>query len=1454
MNVGKINKRTLVEWVDFECQRKLFLDLGDGDKNWINPYRNIKITRNRTQRTKLRFGSEFEKRIYGQIRTLPNVVANVGPDGNVNETVLTKEFLLKNDFHEPVILLEHSFRLSDDFWKLFFPKGNTPECGDRLRPDILVFQRLDGTEKIVSEAGTIERVPNNVKRPIGISIFDIKITQEESINKKHFVEILHYITALNFFLKKEGLKDQFFILANENGIFPNKENLSFFTFDQFLEIPLKFRYLDVEPIYREALSTIRNLNMGSPSTIENIPLRIQPACGRCKYLDDCKETLGANEQPKNWRIELIPYLDPSTGEELKEMGIRTVGELKAKINDIKVGDVPKPMYSELPLLKLKVDAILAQQHITASSGDAYTTAIPKYSDFSISFDANLDPINDIVYNIGIFFSIHLGKKSTHAGFLEKTWNKLIHLANQNVSSPDDNIITETVDYLQQWTKTVHKHNLFRATTHLQKLLGDDTIEHSEQILKDGARKFEFKFAYVNEGLEPSKEFLLAKRAIEVFETIISLTSYLEEIVQVETNRHDKTYVSSPVTAAYYWSWEVVSTIESLMERHLERLLFEKEIREKVRRITAWLTPKESQVKNSLIFKKIYDLRVVAETIMGFPAILNYTWHGIAKHYLDHLSIDKKYWKDHFNYMEFNMWHLLLEEEDFQKRYQKFSEMKEQILKKVKILDRLRVQFQKTARSQISWQSSPVKNRAIRVSSLPADLHNISRAWLMFAKLSGTIQEMEADHFKHMFPDFSIAKLMVAQVEIKKKEQITGKRGGITYRYFMEIKGLSTNAKFSVGDMALICPNDLRDSPLTKYWVIRIISMVWNSSNESFEITTDPVSFDLDNIIIEHGLKRPVKWYIYPYSGDFWSRKLESILIERGIGTSWLGELLDWSLQLSIKNLLPPEVTTLDIAEVYLYRPQELGRIKPDTTPAGLKSPLLPLPDPSQEMAILTALWSPLTLIQGPPGTGKSQTIATLINEVISRSSKPVKILVSSFSYQAMHVVLNKLNNSIHPDNSPSAASEVTKVFVRSSSKEPAENALDLVRENKTWKLNGQSKVVTKKKRITDSLPKTFIMFANPQQVVNLYTPIDGKRVFDEGFAFDYIICDEASQMPLDQFLSLLLFIEQIPVRLETLSQLSERGHLLQPNNIRLEFKEELEKFTKLILVGDHFQLPPVQPINPPKRLEPLLGSVFSYFVQIHQIEPIQLKVNYRSNEQIVEYTKALELYDNLQCAQVCKDFKLNGDLDAVKDQEIKFVLDPEKVLCTIVHNSQFDTALSLNEAILTVALVEGYYSMVSPQTKDEEREFWSEKIGIVAPHNAQGRFITRELFGRMKEKSKLSPDELMEQLRNTTFSVEKFQGSDRDFIIGTIGISSRMQLQKEEEFIYELNRFNVLTSRAKRKIVLIASENFLNYIPKRRTAMENAARIRLFADMCKNEETLCFNIGDMKIHTEVKFS
>jgi superfamily I DNA and/or RNA helicase len=187
---------------------------------------------------------------------------------------------------------------------------------------------------------------------------------------------------------------------------------------------------------------------------------------------------------------------------------------------------------------------------------------------------------------------------------------------------------------------------------------------------------------------------------------------------------------------------------------------------------------------------------------------------------------------------------------------------------------------------------------------------------------------------------------------------------------------------------------------------------------------------------------------------------------------------------------------------------------------------------------------------------------------------------------------------------------------------------------------------------------------------------------------------------------------------------------------------------------------------------------------------------------------------------------------------VKEVLSPERVVCSLIHNRKFEIGISEFEADLVCELVSGFFDMIKPQSIKEEKKFWAERIGVVAPHNAQGRAIIRKIFTKFQERTYLTDARLMEYLKSTIYSVEKFQGSDRDLIITSIGLSDEDKISTEEDFIFNLNRFNVLTSRAKNKIIFISSDKFLQYIPEDRKALENASKVYLYAEDFCNQQIL----------------
>jgi DNA replication ATP-dependent helicase Dna2 len=131
--------------------------------------------------------------------------------------------------------------------------------------------------------------------------------------------------------------------------------------------------------------------------------------------------------------------------------------------------------------------------------------------------------------------------------------------------------------------------------------------------------------------------------------------------------------------------------------------------------------------------------------------------------------------------------------------------------------------------------------------------------------------------------------------------------------------------------------------------------------------------------------------------------------------------------------------------------------------------------------------------------------------------------------------------------------------------------------------------------------------------------------------------------------------------------------------------------------------------------------------------------------------------------------------------------------------------------------------------KDPElslRDFFMIHVGIVTPHNAQrialGDALKQEFLGVLSHDVVIRSEE--EQIiRGAIRTVDKYQGSDRSIIIASMGVSSPSRLQEEEDFLYQLNRFNVTISRPKYRLLFVCSETFLLHIPKKE---ENIAMVK----------------------------
>ena len=508
---------------------------------------------------------------------------------------------------------------------------------------------------------------------------------------------------------------------------------------------------------------------------------------------------------------------------------------------------------------------------------------------------------------------------------------------------------------------------------------------------------------------------------------------------------------------------------------------------------------------------------------------------------------------------------------------------------------------------------------------------------------------------------------------------------------------------------------------------------------------------------------------------------------------------------------PPPPRTID---QFLWDARSLANaeVPLSTTSADLKTLLegtgITL-DGSQWDAWSHSLTHRLTLIWGPPGTGKTRTLVAVVAGACMealRTGRPLRILVSAFTYKAIDNVLEKL-----ADWAGRAAPSVRMFRLRSGFKDanpllPAESNIvnsprvPAYRDLKTLILNPEGVVV---------------VGATPQQIYNFATDKDqANSTIAE--LFDFIALDEGSQMDV--------------------------GNSIPPMCAAAAG-------ARIVVAGDPMQLSPISSAVMPAGAEAMLGSVYVYLKERFGLETLQrvLEINYRSNETIVEFGRMLGYPPRFRAnsrdlrigltspLHISPDPPAGWPAELVWTPEWARVLDPG-VTAVCFHYDDGKSGQSnhfeaqavaslvwLLRRHLTTGLLNENGLPAVPPTSHTTDSFWEKGVGIVTPHVAQRGLITTAL---QKAFRGAGEDRLIREAIDT---VEKYQGGERQVMIASFSVGDPDVVAQEEEFLLGLNRFNVMASRARAKLIVLVSDQLLDHLAADRDVLEESRAIKAFA-------------------------
>ena len=348
-----------------------------------------------------------------------------------------------------------------------------------------------------------------------------------------------------------------------------------------------------------------------------------------------------------------------------------------------------------------------------------------------------------------------------------------------------------------------------------------------------------------------------------------------------------------------------------------------------------------------------------------------------------------------------------------------------------------------------------------------------------------------------------------------------------------------------------------------------------------------------------------------------------------------------------------------------------------------------------------------------------------------------------------------------------------------------------------------------------------VVGTTPEQAHNLLTCQKGSA---QAEWFDLIVIDEASQMDVGHAV--------LP-----LCGLAEKG--------------------AVILAGDRLQLAPIHKASPPNDLERMVGSVYSFWRDTHGVQESALEINYRSNETIVSFAGNAGYPPTLTSHSPDLAIELISPLPTTPppqwpqslawSPEWATLLDPAQPSVCFVYDDGQSSQRNEFEAEVVASLLWLLSGRVADQLQSEidpgtgkpvpsssaaysTQDFWAKAVGVVTPHRAQQGLIVTRLQSVFRASGHVA-----EAIRDAVDTVERFQGQQRDIIIASYTVGDPDHIAEEDEFLMSLNRFNVIASRARAKLIVLVSQDILNHLAHDIDVLRDSKLLKVYAEgFCNN--------------------
>lgn len=432
--------------------------------------------------------------------------------------------------------------------------------------------------------------------------------------------------------------------------------------------------------------------------------------------------------------------------------------------------------------------------------------------------------------------------------------------------------------------------------------------------------------------------------------------------------------------------------------------------------------------------------------------------------------------------------------------------------------------------------------------------------------------------------------------------------------------------------------------------------------------------------------------------------------------------------------------------------------------------------------------TPVLLVQGPPGTGKSYSTAFAVFARIQgamQKNRPLRVFVSCKTHAATDVLLKNVlevqeklqelqatDSKLFGKHFDARLLEAPLFRVAPHDPPPAGVVHLLKDDEKEDDEDYNADVILE--------PKWAVVGITPGGVYGMLSKKWRKAMFVQEIC-DLLVLDEASQMNLPEAL-----MAALPLKSEA----------------------------QLVVVGDHRQMPPIVKHDWDSEARRTFSDYQVYeslfdTLRLQKPPMIQFSESFRLHEAMAEFLR-VEIYRHDGIAFHSKRQDVLPQYP-VEDELVAAVLRPEYPLVVVVHDEADSQVRNPFEQELIEPILR---TLVDPAKHGMEAE---EGLGIVVPHRAQ-RAALRQSFPQL---CIMDPTSGL-PVRSAIDTVERFQGGERTLILVSATESDRAYLLASCDFLLDPRRLTVALSRAKQKMILVASRSIFSLFSTDEETFANA--------------------------------